>query len=117
MKVKILLIVTCLIAPSQSESFNKCRAIGYQAEQIMNYRQNKDDLFATLDKYDNKEMVIAAFEKPRHDLIGSLTELIDANSSLQRQIAMARHDEVKGRIKNEVSLFNMKYVKICLLSK
>lgn len=116
MKKVFLLITVCLIASVQSGSFDKCKAVGWDAEQIMNYRQNKDDLFATLDKYDNKEIVIAAFERPRHDLIGSLTELIDANSALQRQIAMARHDEVKGRIKNEVSLFKMKYIKLCLAS-
>lgn len=117
MKIITLIIAICLIAPVQSKSVDNCKATADQAVKIMQYRQNKGDLFAALERYDNKEMVIAAFERPRHDVMRALKTLVSAKSRLQSQMANSRYDEVITNQDNEVSLFKMKYIKLCFTSK
>lgn len=117
MKAIILFIMIFSSALVQAGSVENCKAAGEEAEKIMQHRQSKDDLFEALKKYDNQEMVLSAFDRPRYDLFTALGNLIDASSMLETQIADVRYEEVNTKINNEVNLFKMKYFRLCLLSK
>lgn len=117
MKTIILIISICFILMVKADTNQKCKEIGDYAKNVMEYRQNKDDLFAAMKEYSDKGMVIAAFERPRYDSMRALSNLINARTATQRAIAESRYDEVNTAQDNEVNLFKMKYIKQCFMSE
>lgn len=117
MKTVLLLVALCLSLLAQAEGIQKCRAVGDEAVKVMHHRQGADDFFGALEEFSDQSMVMAAFERPRYDALSSLTTLIDAQTATRRQIANVRYEEVSSQLKNEISLFKMKYIKLCMRLK
>tara|TARA_R110000782_G_scaffold140143_1_gene232662 strand:- start:86 stop:460 length:375 start_codon:yes stop_codon:yes gene_type:complete len=114
MRAVTLLISALLCANSQAYSAESCKIDGKKAVEVMQFRQGSEDLFAALEKYNDVDMVMSAFERPRYDSMKSLTAMVDGISNRDYNALAVRHDEVVEKKQNEINLFKIKYIKICL---
>lgn len=91
---------------------NECKAIGEKAVSIMQWRQNRDDMFIVLEKFpDDKAMVLDAYTYERIDTMKTLQDAIRHNRSALYRM---KDDEANARQKAIVDAFKVKYIAECL---
>ena len=91
---------------------NECKAIGDKAVSIMQWRQNRDDMFIVLEKFpDDKAMVLDAYTYERIDTMGALSDAISNSRNSRYQ---TRLDDANAKQKAIIDAFKVKYITECL---
>lgn len=106
------LLLTTLLLTSPLTFANECKDIGDKAQEIMQWRQARPDVFQVLEKFpDDKAMVLDAYKSERVDTMSTLDDAI--TFSRNSRYAMA-HDAATAKQKAIVDAFKMKYIAECL---
>ena len=106
------LLLTAVLLTTFTATANECKDIGIKAKAIMEWRQNRPDIFEVLPKFpDDKEMVLDAYQ---HERIDTMAALQDAITHSRSALYSSKNDDATARQAAIVDAFRMKYIAACL---
>ena len=107
------LIITAVLLSTFTVSANDCKEIGVTAKSVMEWRQNREDIFEVLPKFpEHKEMVLDAYQSERIDTMSTLNDAVRNPYNSRYQLA---NDAANGFMEGEKVPYKVKAVSALLL--
>lgn len=98
-----------------AEKISKCKEIALEAKAIMQDRQSRNDMYASLEKYPDKpSLVLSAYEVPFYDVLGQLKRSVDAIGKRSASDENRKYDELASAMDNAISKFEVNAFKKCV---